>query len=112
MQYIIFIISLSKLLINVLYNIYSYNLITDNEKLSIYENGFDPINNSLMQLDVIYWFIGLIYLIFDLEQLFVFPFISLNIEKSFVSILIFIGFLIILAFGFVFEIINNVIDLI
>jgi len=39
----------------------------DHEKLSTYETGFEPIGDARMKIDIIFWVIGLLYLIFDLE---------------------------------------------
>ena len=51
-----------------------------------------------------YTFPGLLYLIFDLEIIFIFPFISIIfLINSFVGFWIFLLFLIILAFGFIYE---------
>ena len=37
----------------------------DLEKLSVYENGFNPFGDSRKKIDIIFWLIGLLYLIFD-----------------------------------------------
>nr|NP_150365.1 NADH dehydrogenase subunit 3 [Rhizophydium sp. 136]AAK84295.1 NADH dehydrogenase subunit 3 [Rhizophydium sp. 136] len=77
---------------------------SDIEKLSIYENGFNPFGDSRMKIDIIFWLIGLLYLIFDLEIIFIFPFISIvYILNSYLAFWVFLFFLIILALGFVFE---------
>lgn len=49
----------------------------DSEKLSTYETGFNPTNDARMKIDIIFWIIGLLYLIFDLEIIFIFPFASI-----------------------------------
>ena len=46
----------------------------DQEKLSTYETGFEPIGDARMKIDIIFWVIGLLYLIFDLEVIFILPF--------------------------------------
>jgi len=80
----------------------------DIEKLSVYENGFNPFGDSRMKIDIIFWLIGLLYLIFDLEIIFIFPFISIIfLINSFVGFWIFLLFLIILAFGFIYEYIKG-----
>ena len=76
----------------------------DIEKLSAYENGFNPFGDSRKKIDIIFWLIGLLYLIFDLEIIFIFPFISIiYILNSYLAYWIIKLFLIILALGFVYE---------
>jgi NADH-quinone oxidoreductase subunit A len=46
----------------------------DFEKFSPYECGFEPIHsNARLKFDILYWIIGILYLIFDLELIFIFP---------------------------------------
>jgi NADH-quinone oxidoreductase subunit A len=76
----------------------------DAEKLSTYETGFNPVNDAKMKIDIIFWIIGLLYLIFDLEIIFIFPFASIIYNlNSFIAFTAFIMFLIILALGFLYE---------
>jgi NADH:ubiquinone oxidoreductase subunit 3 (subunit A) len=76
----------------------------DLEKLSTYETGFNPVNDARKKIDIIFWIIGLLYLIFDLEIIFIFPFASIIYKlNSFVAFSAFIIFLIILALGFLYE---------
>ena len=52
----------------------------DLEKLSSYECGFEPYGNSRTQFELRFYVIAILFLIFDLETVFLFPF-SLNISK-------------------------------
>ncbi len=75
----------------------------DPEKLSAYECGFEPFNDSRMQFDVRFYLVAILFIIFDLEIAFLFPWaISLgNIGfLGFISMMI---FLFILTVGFVYE---------
>ena len=77
----------------------------DTEKLSTYECGFEPIhNNARIKFEILYWIIGILYLIFDLELIFIFPLVTtlsnLNNSIGFLSYLIFI---ILLTIGFIYE---------
>jgi NADH-quinone oxidoreductase subunit A len=57
-----------------------------------------------MKIDIIFWVIGLLYLIFDLELVFIFPFASIIFSlNSFIGFWSFMLFLIILALGFCYE---------
>ena len=75
----------------------------DPEKLSSYECGFEPFNDSRIEFDVRFYLVAILFIIFDLEIAFLFPWaISLgNIGLvGFISMMI---FLFILTVGFVYE---------
>ena len=75
----------------------------DPEKLSAYECGFEPFNDSRMEFDVRFYLVAILFIIFDLEIAFLFPWaISLgNIGiLGFTSMMI---FLFILTIGFIYE---------
>ena len=75
----------------------------DPEKLSAYECGFEPFNDSRMEFDVRFYLVAILFIIFDLEIAFLFPWaISLgNIGVlGFISMMI---FLFILTVGFIYE---------
>ena len=75
----------------------------DPEKLSAYECGFEPFSDSRTQFDVRFYLVAILFIIFDLEIAFLFPWaISLgNIGiLGFVSMMI---FLFILTIGFIYE---------
>ena len=75
----------------------------DPEKLSAYECGFEAFDDSRMEFDVRFYLVAILFIIFDLEIAFLFPWaISLgNIGLlGFVSMMI---FLFILTVGFVYE---------
>ncbi len=75
----------------------------DPEKFSAYECGFEPFNDSRMEFDVRFYLVAILFIIFDLEIAFLFPWaISLgNIGLlGFCSMMI---FLFILTIGFIYE---------
>ena len=75
----------------------------DPEKLSAYECGFEPFEDSRMEFDVRFYLVAILFIIFDLEIAFLFPWaISLgNIGLlGFISMMI---FLLILTIGFIYE---------
>ena len=45
----------------------------EEEKLSIYECGFSPYGDSRLRFEVKFYFIAILFLIFDLELTFLFP---------------------------------------
>ena len=75
----------------------------DPEKLSAYECGFEPFEDSRIEFDVRFYLVAILFIIFDLEIAFLFPWaISVgNIGLlGFSSMLIFLG---ILTVGFIYE---------
>ena len=75
----------------------------DPEKLSAYECGFEAFSDSRMEFDVRFYLVAILFIIFDLEIAFLFPWaISLgNLGVlGFWSMMI---FLFVLAIGFVYE---------
>lgn len=45
----------------------------DIEKISAYECGFQPFEDTRVKFDVRYYLVGILFLIFDLEIMFLFP---------------------------------------
>ncbi len=75
----------------------------DPEKLSAYECGFEPFSDSRMEFDVRFYLVAILFIIFDLEIAFLFPWaISLGAIGilGFASMMI---FLLILTVGFIYE---------
>ena len=75
----------------------------DPEKLSTYECGFEPFEDSRIEFDVRFYLVAILFIIFDLEIAFLFPWaISLGTigALGFWSMMI---FLFILTVGFIYE---------
>ena len=75
----------------------------DPEKLSAYECGFEAFDDSRMEFDVRFYLVAILFIIFDLEIAFLFPWaISLGSlgPLGFWSMMI---FLFILTIGFIYE---------
>ena len=75
----------------------------DPEKLSAYECGFEAFDDSRMEFDVRFYLVAILFIIFDLEIAFLFPWaITLgNIgEVGFWSMMIFLS---VLTIGFIYE---------
>ena len=75
----------------------------DPEKLSAYECGFEAFDDSRMEFDIRFYLVAILFIIFDLEIAFLFPWaISLgNLGPlGFWSMMI---FLFVLTIGFVYE---------
>ena len=75
----------------------------DPEKLSAYECGFSPFSDSRIKFDVRFYLVAILFIIFDLEIAFIFPWaVSLGniVLLGFYSMM---AFLFILTVGFVYE---------
>ncbi len=102
-------------ILSLLYLISFYLIIKkdDNEKLSSYESGFEPVGNARMKISILYWIIGILYLIFDLEIIFIFPFaIILSSTNSLIALWALFIFLFILTLGFIYEYSQGALELI
>ena len=56
--------------------ILSYNFVNQNpetEKLSSYECGFEPYDDARNTFDIKFYIVGILFLIFDIETVFLFP---------------------------------------
>ena len=74
----------------------------DSEKVSAYECGFDPYEDARNVFDVRFYLVAILFIIFDLEAVFFFPW---SISLSFLSPEGFwsmVDFLIELLFGFIY----------
>ncbi len=75
----------------------------DLEKLSSYECGFDPFEEARQKFDVKFYLVAILFLVFDLEISFLFPWaISFFSLSEFALKPMFI-FLFVLTIGFVYE---------
>ena len=75
----------------------------DSEKLSAYECGFNPFDDARMKFDIRFYLVALLFIIFDLEVAFLFPWAVAFREIGhfgFWSMIIFLG---VLTVGFVYE---------
>ena len=75
----------------------------DPEKLSAYECGFEPFNDSRMEFDTRFYLVAILFIIFDLEIAFLFPWaISLG-NIGFLGFCSMMIFLFMLSVGFIYE---------
>ena len=75
----------------------------DSEKLSPYECGFEAFEDARMKFDVRFYLVSILFIIFDLEIAFLFPwavsFADLS-DTAFWSMMVFLG---VLTAGFAYE---------
>ena len=75
----------------------------DTEKLTAYECGFNPFSDSRAEFDVKFYIVAILFIIFDLEISYLFPFsVCLNILPT-VGYYTMLVFLLILTVGFFYE---------
>jgi NADH-quinone oxidoreductase subunit A len=75
----------------------------DPEKLSPYECGFEAFEDARMKFDVRYYLVAILFILFDLEIAFLFPWaVALNDIglAGFLAMMVFLGILVV---GFVYE---------
>jgi NADH-quinone oxidoreductase subunit A len=75
----------------------------DKEKLSPYECGFDPFEDARIRFDVRYYLVAILFIIFDLEVAFLFPWaVSLG-DIGIFGFWSMVVFLAVLTVGFIYE---------
>ncbi|HYI86685.1 MAG TPA: NADH-quinone oxidoreductase subunit A [Burkholderiales bacterium] len=75
----------------------------DAEKLSPYECGFEAFEDARMKFDVRYYLVAILFILFDLEIAFLFPWAAVVNEIGMPGYLAMMLFLAILTVGFVYE---------
>jgi NADH-quinone oxidoreductase subunit A len=75
----------------------------DPEKLSPYECGFEAFEDARMKFDVRYYLIAILFILFDLEIAFLFPWAVVLREIGFFGFMSMMLFLAILVVGFIYE---------
>jgi NADH-quinone oxidoreductase subunit A len=75
----------------------------DSEKLSPYECGFEAFEDSRMKFDVRYYLVAILFIIFDLEIAFLFPWAVVLDQIGLFGFFAMVLFLGILVVGFVYE---------
>ncbi|RJL06244.1 NADH-quinone oxidoreductase subunit A [Paracoccus aestuarii] len=75
----------------------------DPEKVSAYESGFNPFDDARMKFDVRFYLVAILFIIFDLEVAFLFPW-AVSLQEismtAFWSMMVFLG---VLTVGFAYE---------
>lgn len=75
----------------------------DLEKVSAYECGFNPFEDAYGRFDVRFYLVAILFLIFDLEVTFIFPWSSNMFWSQIFGFVIMFFFLFILTIGFLYE---------
>ena len=75
----------------------------DEEKSSTFECGFDPFGDSRQKFEIRFFLVGILFIIFDLEISFLFPWSICLDSLNIVGYTTMIIFLLILTVGLVYE---------
>ena len=75
----------------------------DPEKVSVYECGFDPFGDSRQKFEVRFFLVGILFIIFDLEISFLFPWSLVLSQISIFGYWTMYIFLFILTLGLIYE---------
>ena len=75
----------------------------DPEKLSAYECGFNAFDDARMKFDVRFYLVSILFIIFDLEVAFLFPWAVSLKQIGVFGFLSMLGFLGVLTVGFIYE---------
>jgi NADH-quinone oxidoreductase subunit A len=75
----------------------------DSEKLSPYECGFEAFEDARMKFDVRYYLVAILFILFDLEIAFLFPWAIVLQDIGWFGLIAMFVFLGILVVGFVYE---------
>src|SRR5947199_9306692 len=75
----------------------------DSEKLSAYECGFNAFDDARMTFDVRFYLVAILFIIFDLEVSFLFPWAVAFKSAGVVGFWSMMAFLGVLTIGFIYE---------
>jgi NADH-quinone oxidoreductase subunit A len=75
----------------------------NSEKLSPYECGFDPFEDARVRFDVRYYLVAILFIIFDLEVAFLFPWAVALGDIGVYGFWSMVVFLAVLTVGFIYE---------
>jgi len=75
----------------------------DEEKGSPYECGFEAFEHARMKFDVRYYLVAILFIVFDLEIAFLFPWAVVLDEIGMFGFLAMVVFLLVLVVGFIYE---------
>jgi NADH-quinone oxidoreductase subunit A len=73
------------------------------EKLSAYECGFEAFDDARRRFDVRFYLVAILFIIFDLEVAFLFPWAVTLGDIGMFGFLSMMGFLAVLTVGFIYE---------
>lgn len=75
----------------------------NSEKISVYECGFSPFGDSRSRFEVRFYIVAILFMIFDLEIVFLFPWVLSLDNMSNLGFVSMMFFLFVLIVGFIYE---------
>ena len=82
----------------------------DKEKNQAYECGFSPFEDARQKFDIRFYLVAILFIIFDLEVIFLFPWTLVLFSVNFFGITTMLIFLLVLVVGFIYEWVNGALD--
>ena len=83
----------------------------DSEKTSAYECGFEPFEDARNRFDVRFYIVAILFLIFDIEVVYLFPWASTLGLTGSTSYGVMMFFLVLLTIGFVYEVVKGALNI-
>lgn len=80
------------------------------EKMTAYECGFEPFEDARNKFDVKFYIVAILFLIFDIEVVYILPWLVNLINIGFQGFWAMIIFLVVLSLGFLYEIVKGALD--
>ena len=80
------------------------------EKISTYECGFEPFDESRGRFEVKFYLVAILFIIFDLEIIFLFPWAMAFYELGEYGFWSMMFFLLVLTVGFIYEWMKGALD--
>lgn len=82
----------------------------DPEKTSAYECGFEPFEDARNRFDIRFYIVAILFLVFDIEMAFLFPWASTLGRVGGTSYAVRIFFLVLLTLGFLYEVVKGALN--
>jgi NADH-quinone oxidoreductase subunit A len=89
--------------LNFFFSTKNFYTFSDKFKIFAYECGFNAFQDARNFFDIRFYIIGLLFIIFDLEIFYLFPWVSIFSTLNFQSFISMFIFLLILTYGFIYE---------
>ena len=83
----------------------------DPEKVAAYECGFEPFEDARNRFDVRFYIVAILFLLFDIEVAFLFPWAATLGSTGGASFLVVALFLLLLTAGFIYEVVKGALNL-
>jgi NADH-quinone oxidoreductase subunit A len=89
----------------------SFTSKVDYEKSSAYECGFAPFSETTFPFEVQFALIAILFLLFDVEVLYLFPLVVTLVDLNFISLVCITTFFLLLMLGILYEVSRHILNL-